>query len=106
MQRLYTMDGAVEYVKDSLRKAEKFADMTDDCFGTIEDIRKRREELMDIITELQWRHGKDNVIFVFSKRKNCPAGSVPIEVLVETKTYAGRIYVHETEGITRAYIRF
>ena len=106
MQRLYTRNGAIEYVKASLEKAEAFAAMTDDCYGKIEEIRKRREELMDIITELQWRHGKDVVIYVFSKRKNCPAGSVPIESLIETKTYAGRIYVHETEGITHAYIRF
>ena len=102
-----TLEMAVERIDASLAKAEEWSEITGGRTNDIEQIRKRREELKDILTELSWRYGRKNICFFFSKKKHCPEGSVSITDLIETETYKNRIFVKEEEGgITYVFIRF
>ena len=111
MERAYTVEEAKNRVQESLENAIEFAERTRGVFTNIETIKARREELLDIITTLQWRYGEPYVKFFFSKKKVCPARSIPIEIIIEDTTYAGRIYVLEDDDsgvftFANVYIRF
>ncbi len=110
MGKAYTVEEAKKRVRDSIEKAVEFNERTQGAVTDIEAIRARREELLDIITELQWRYGNDTIMrFYFSKKSIRPEGSIPIEDIIEKTRYSKRIYVLEDSANGKffdVFIRF
>lgn len=95
----------LDVIEKSIESAIDWDDRTKGAFGDLESKLKRLHELQDIIIELSWRYGEENVRYMFTQKKNI-LNATNIDS-VDSKYWSNRILVEESmTDISKVFIRF
>ena len=104
------VDDVSKVIETSIKSAEQWLEKTGDAFyeETTERI-ERLERLKDVVVQLVWRYGVDNVLFKFTRAKGKPVeGYFDIAELEfpESELWGGRVWVRESNYSAQVWINY
>ena len=95
----------LDVIEHSIEGVIEWSDKTNEAFYNLDERLEQLHELEDIVIELSWRYGEENVVYMFTQKKSIP-NTCKIES-VSTNYWHERILVEEsTTDKSKVYIRF
>lgn len=105
-KEVISADRARTVIENSIESAVDWSIKTKEVFYDLDERLDQLNELMDIIFELSWRYGEENVGFKFSNKKKIP-NAISIAEIISTEYWQDRILVVEScTNISVVYINF
>lgn len=96
-------DKVLEVIEHAIDSVSEWNDSTGNPEEALEKIRNLYD-LMDVIIEMKWRYGDNNVIFKFTTKLDFP-DAISISELVST-FWHNRVWIIEDEHLTKIFINF
>ena len=95
----------LEVIEHSIEGVIEWSEKTNEAFYDIDERLEQLQELEDIVIELSWRYGEENVVYMFTQKRNIP-NTCHIDC-GHSNYWSERIAVEESmTDISKVYIRF
>ncbi len=96
----------LEVIENSIAGVIEWSEETNERFYDLDERLEQLHELEDIVIELSWRYGEENVVYKFTQKRQIP-NTCYIEECGHSNYWNKRIAVEESEKDTsKVYIRF